>query len=303
MDNQGEPGRSTVCVQLLGGLGNQLFQAAAAFALAARTGSRLAFDTGRIERGGSRTYGLDGLAHGAEILSLSTKTGGTAASVVRAIRRGLLGRRGQVPSGWQGAVFQEAGYHFDGRFAALQSPVYLTGFFQSPRYFSGFESAIRSAFDPAGVAGASARDLADSIGSRPCISLHVRRGDYASDRKAIAAHGVLDDAYYDRAVALIRRIEPCADLYLFSDSPEHAHAMAGRWDASHVVAGFSALDDIFLMSRCRHHIIANSTFSWWGAYLRDCPGGQTIAPRQWFARPKQIETHTDDLFPAGWILT
>ena len=68
------------------------------------------------------------------------------------------------------------------------------------------------------------------------------------------------------------------------------------------MAGASALEDLWLMSRCRHHIIANSSFSWWSAWLDERPGGLTIAPRQWFSREKQLTTYVGDLFPDGWIL-
>ena len=288
-----------VLVQLHGGLGNQMFQAAAGIALAARLGGALSFDLSRFRDKGLRAYALGQLPVEATIY----EAGRTAPIArLRAKASKLFGGAGiKRPRGWQGRIHAEPHYHYDPAFAAITGSTLLAGFFQSPRYFAGFEPKIRAAFDAAAAMSPPALATAALLAGDDSVALHIRRGDYANDARARAVHGTLADAYYERALALVRQAVPSARVFVFSDDPAVAAEKAQAWHGT-CVAGASALEDLWLMSRCRHHIIANSSFSWWSAWLDDRPSGLVVAPRHWLSREKQITTHVGDLFPEGWIL-
>jgi hypothetical protein len=288
-----------ILVQLHGGLGNQMFQAAAGIALATRLGGALAFDLSRFRDKALRSYAL-----GAFPIKAAIHEAGKPGQLARlsAKTQKLFGGAGiKRPRAWQGRIYTERHFHYDPAFAALGGNTLLAGFFQSPRYFAGYEHQIRAAFDATAAMSGQALSTAAALAGDDSVALHIRRGDYAGDAKARAVHGMLADAYYERALALIRRAVPDARLSIFSDDPAVAAEKAEAWHGT-VVSGASALEDLWLMSRCRHHIIANSSFSWWSAWLDDRPSGLTIAPRQWLSREKQLATYLGDLIPEAWIL-
>jgi hypothetical protein len=292
-------GGGEVRVQLHGGLGNQLFQAACGLALARRHRARLSFDISRFRDKGLRGYALDGLPIAATVMPpqkmpLVSKL---VATVDKA--RGGIGVR--RPAGWYAAIHAERQFHFDPAVLDLKPDILLAGFFQSPRYFADAETEVRAAFDATALMPEPVRAFGARLAETPSVSVHLRRGDFAASATTQAVHGVLDMAYYQRAVALIRRVEPGVGIAVFSDAPDAAREAAAAWDGT-AIDGGSALADLWLMRQCRHHIIANSSFSWWGAWLGDDPAGLTIAPRAWFQRDRLITTYVGDLFPDGWVL-
>jgi Glycosyl transferase family 11 len=286
----------TVLVQLHGGLGNQMFQAAAGLALAARLDATLRFDLSRFRAKGPRAYALAPFAFDA---ALEHPSRTPVARLRRAILKRLDPVRAECPAGWQGRFYREPHFHFDPAFATLSGDVMIAGYFQSPRYFTGAEERIAEAFAPGKLASEAALQLAEKLDGETSVAVHLRRGDYAADFKAAAIHGVLDWGYYDRAVAHIRQQHPETRLFVFSDNAKAAAEGAARWLDAEPMAGTHAGDDLFLMSRARHHIIANSSFSWWSCWLDRREGGLRIAPAQWFAPGNVQETH--DLYPSGWL--
>lgn len=290
--------RPTLVVQLLGGLGNQMFQAAAGLALARRHDARLVFDLSRFRARGLRGYALAGFALDAEI-----KTGeqGAAARIRRLIGKLTHPDRAKIPGWWHGAIYSEPHFRFDPAFEALRPDLLISGYFQSPRYFAGMEAEIAAAFAPEKLASATALDLAAELAGENTVAIHVRRGDYAADPRAFAVHGTLPDDYYARATAHIRHFIPDARFFVFSDTPSEAATLAQQLPNAQTMAGTSAGDDLFLMSRARHHIIANSSFSWWSAWLDRRPGGMRIAPEAWFTPEALASRPVDDLLPEEWI--
>lgn len=251
---------STVLVQLHGGLGNQLFQAAAGLALADRLAAELAVDLSRFRDRSLRAYALSDLPIGARI--------------------------------WPG---ERAGI-----VERLHGDVMIGGFFQSPRCFAGQEALIRARFDASSGMDTMARARAARVSGDDSVALDIRRGDYASDPKAAAVHGVLDDDYYTRVLAHVRAKVGSIRLFVFSDDAAQARDRAARWGGE-AMAGASALEDLWLMSQCRHHIIANSSFSWWSAWLDGRAGGERVAPVRWFVPGHAATKRTDDLFPTDWV--
>ena len=132
------------------------------------------------------------------------------------------------------------------------------------------------------------------------VSVHVRRGDYA-EAGNVSIHGLCGKDYYASAFALLEERIPHFRVFVFPDMPHDLEGFFETRDAT-FVRDTSRDVDMFLMSCCRHHIIANSTFSWWAAWLGSYPETITIAPKQWLAPEKQARTSLGSLFPKEWIL-
>lgn len=283
-----------IAVQLLGGLGNQMFQAAAGYVLARRRGAGLVFDLSRYRAAGLRAYALAPFG-----LEITTRTNEDGAWLHLRQALGLAPKH--VPGWWHGGVYREPGFRFDPEFRKLPDQTLISGYFQSPRYFEPFTEEIAVRFATEKLASAEAKVLAGRLEGETSVAIHVRRGDYSADPRAAAVHGLLPDSYYEDAADFIADRVPGARFFLFSDDPKAATEIAARLPRAEVLNGGSAGNDLFLMSRARHHIIANSSFSWWSAWLDRREGGIRIAPEAWFTPEAAATRPTDDLIPSEWV--
>ena len=144
--------------------------------------------------------------------------------------------------------------------------------------------------------------LANDILARPnSVSVHVRRGDYANNARTNAVHGLCSDKYYAAAISHIKVHAPDSHIYIFSDDPAWVRESFDTQGLPFTVVDLhtenEAHHDMHLMSLCRHHIIANSSFSWWGSWLSN-DVGMKIAPRLWFVDPSM--SHLDPC-PSSWL--
>ncbi len=294
-----------VFVKLMGGLGNQMFQYAAGLAVARRAGASLRLDTtllaDRPGQDGRRTFELHRLKISAKVASpieLAEATGGQAAGW-RA--RLLAARRMAGLAMPQPPVLRERHFHFDPVVLEAPGHVYLVGYWQSERYFEEVRDALPKEFEPKSAPAGRNRELAGLVRSVPSVAVHVRRGDYVSRAPTAAVHGACEAAYYEECFAEMERRVPGAAYFVFSDDPawvrEHMALPARATVVDHNPPEM-AHEDLRLMSLCRHDIIANSSFSWWGAWLNANPGKVVLAPRRWFLDPS---FDTSDLLPEGWI--
>ena len=275
----------SVTVAIRGGLGNQMFQYAAARALAARCDAGLVLDLSFYNDRRHRRFELDAFP-----IEIAGVTGEGSNGIGRRLSRWIGGERG-------GAVYREPHFHYDPAFEALTTPVRLEGYFPSPRYFAGYEAIIRHDLAPPAAEDAESRRLAPLIGGDDTTSLHVRRGDYVSRPKINRLMGTCSTAYYEAALA---RTPENGTVFVFSDDIAWARANLPQTRPMTFVgeeAPRSGLADLWLMTLARHHIIANSSFSWWGAWLAQRQDGVTIAPTPWFASSAHAEK---DLLPAHW---
>lgn len=287
-----------IIVQLLGGLGNQLFQYAAARRLAAEKGVPLKLDKSRFADYQRRTYKLHHFQVQADFA--------TPAEVDRFIGPGLV-RKGQrwldrrLRPYYQQRVYQQPeSYTYDPRFLDVLPEVYLIGHFHNLAYFTPITAEIRQAFTFADAPDAANVALAAAIHAANAVSIHIRRGDYVTNPDARARHGLLPLAYYHTAAAAIADQITDPHFFVFSDDPawvaanltlDYPVTYVDHNDANHDYA------DLCLLSLCQHHIIANSSFSWWGAWLCDHPGKIVYAPARWLAS-EQIDARS--FSPADW---
>jgi len=282
-----------VVVALDGGLGNQMFQHAAGKSVAVRVGMPLALDLRPLLQRGGRAYGLGDFRLG-ENTELLTE----GAPVRRAGRLQRLFRR--LTGGSQ--TFEEASLAYDERIRGLQAPVRLEGYFQSERYFVEMADQIRRDFTPRADLLAEIDALAFRLlPKEPSISLHIRRGDYTSPA-VMAVHGLLDAAYYDRALRLVaERTGNTLPICVFTDDPAWVRANLTLPSDTRFISEYTrtALQDLVLMSRCTHHITANSSFSWWGAWLNPNEDKIVVTPQEWFRPASGLDTR--DLRPEGWL--
>jgi hypothetical protein len=204
--------------------------------------------------------------------------------------------------------YVEPHFHYDDAFEAIaEAPIMLEGYFQSERYFHAVADRLRGEFTLVEPLGATAKAYSRQIvGAGDFgVSLHVRRGDYVTSATVSAVHTALGLNYYERALSLLRRLlggEP--RVFLFSDEPDFVEEVFAQICDKIVVRSdpLRPWEDMFLMSMCRHHVIANSSFSWWGAWLDPRIDKTVIAPAAWFSREKLSTTNVLDVYPESWIL-
>lgn len=290
-----------IIVNLIGGLGNQMFQYAAGRALARARGQPL-----RLDISGFDGYGLHQGFELQRVFNCETTIasddevhrilGWRAAPAVRRIlaRPGLTVLRGP-------AFIVEPHFHYWRGICDVPATAYLQGYWQSEKYFADTAAVLRADFafrQPMSEVNAA---WAERIDRCMAVSLHVRRGDYVSDPRTRAVLGPCPSDYYRAAMRYIAERVQTPEFFVFSDDIAWARDNLDIGVSCHYIdhnRGAESYNDMRLMSLCRHHILANSSFSWWGAWLNPREEKAVVAPARWFAGG---ERRVDDLFPQGWV--
>lgn len=288
----------SVITRLNGGLGNQLFQYAAGRALADRLGAPLKFDLSEFDTYLLRRFELDqfninaGIATSTELANFVINPSRFQRYCSRlAISLGL---------GFNKIAFKENKFGYDGTFEKIRHPMYLNGYWQSEKYFKSVGDKLRSELCLADKLGETSQKILGEILQCPAVSLHIRRGDYISNPSAASVHGVCPLDYYYSAIRHITTRVQNPYFFVFSDDPQ--------WAKDNLKIGYPvqfveangpdrSVEDMWLMKSCNHHIIANSSFSWWAAWLNNKQDKIVIAPRIWFLDKK---INTRDLIPELW---
>lgn len=176
--------------------------------------------------------------------------------------------------------------------------IYLEGYWQTEKYFSGIADQVKAAFDVdrllMGRSGdgheaaesqgvrPQIRDYLQQIGNTQSVSLHIRRGDYLTPENQALFGNICTDAYYKEAMRRMREQYPGCRFFLFSNDKEWAREQLSCMDVTVVdLPGASDHAEFALMSKCKHHILANSSFSWWASYLNPNPDKTIFAPPKW----------------------
>jgi len=286
-----------IVTKIYGGLGNQMFQYAAGRALSLARNEALGLDTSE--------FGTYALHHGFEL----TRVFGLNTPQLSRLRlhqffgwhvlplaQRLAARWPHSPLADKRMIIEP---HLDYWAGIVDVPAhaYLRGYWQSDRYFQACADIIRSDFQFRDPLQGQALTWAEHIQAVPAVSLHIRRGDYVANPTTLAYHGVCSPDYYRQAVdAMVAQVNR-PEFFVFSDDLDWARENCKLPHPVHYVhgnVGVSSYRDMQLMSLCRHHIIANSSFSWWGAWLNARTDKRVMAPAHWFAaRPTPKGLHPD----------
>jgi len=287
-----------IIVRLTGGLGNQMFQYAAARRLAHVNASPLELDLSHFGRNPARTYALAPFNLQASIASLDEVAWFNGREKIRRLKYLVYSFHPRLHWQW---VMQRSLY-FDPTILNLKGNVYLDGAWQSEKYFADLAPILRQELVVRSEPDEVNRALSEQIHSVESVSLHIRRGDYATNPTTRRVHGLCSLDYYRSAVRWMGERVSQPQFFVFSDDPEWARENL-QLDYPTTFVSHNGADkhyeDLRLMSQCRHHIIANSSFSWWGAWLSAYPQKIVIAPRQWF---QEFEYDIGDIIPAAWHL-
>lgn len=275
--------------RLFGGAGNQLFQYAAARALADHLGTDLALDSryvaGSADRGDCFSHFQNARFTRTDNLPPAKADG--------ALRYTLWRKFGRNPR-----FHRETQLGFDPGFFDLPDQTYLHGYWQSEKYFQSIAAQLRKDLCFTTPLDRANTDMAVRIAKAPCpLALHVRRGDYVTS----GAYAACTPEYYRAAARHIAKTTGNSPTcFVFSNDP--------AWARENLALGFDTVIvdhndettghfDLHLQTLCAHNVIANSTFSWWAAWLNDSPGKCVVAPKEWFAPDHR---QNPDICPPSW---
>ena len=271
----------------LGRLGNQMFQFAALKGIARKRGFEYCFPPSSSSvdwKDSASYYNAVGTGQAQHLLFQPFKLANTSQLNIQMIDQGR-------------PIACEKGFTFDDNlFNRVPDWVSLQGFFQSEKYFKHIRDELLGDFEFKDEISDPCKEMMSQFDTPP-ISLHIRRTDYTTNPN----HSVLDLDYYKRALAEVPVVYDSCDLpvLVFSDDPEWCKEQELFDDSRFLIAeGNSTYIDMCLMTMCGYHIIANSSFSWWGAWLSDSK--KVIAPSGWFKGSNLEGNDTSDLIPEEW---
>ncbi len=289
-------------VRLMGGLGNQMFQYATAFSLARQHGTDVSMDLQFFENIAAvdtpREYELDCFQLKSRFLE-QTKRPAEDDEAIYLGRRGRLRQLKHRLGGHAWKIYREPHHNFDSEVLNLPDWSYLIGYWQTEKYFTNIRKGLLKEFAFKDEPTGKNKELLEHIKSTESVSIHVRRGDYVSNEHASKFHGAKGLDYYEAALKPILKQVKEPQLFVFSDDPEWCKQnLKFRQDTVYAEGNKKGHEDMRLMMRCKHNVIANSSFSWWGAWLNENPSKIVIAPKKWFNDPS---INTNDVIPESWI--
>lgn len=286
-----------IVVKIFGGLGNQLFQYSSAKALANRHNTELMLDLSWFnspqKNNTIRKYELSKFQINALVANFEKQIFDfTPAQMLKNIFK-------KNPNKFK--YFKERKFGFTEEFYNLPDNTYLMGYWQSYKFFESNRQDLIKELSKINDCNYECDEFVKKLHSINSVAVHVRRGDYVTNSSAAKFHGTCSIEYYLNAINLLRKIVDKPQFYLFSDDMDWVRMNINFGDDIHYVKSAYPQDaqhDFLLMRQCKHFIIANSTYSWWPAWLGSDAEKIVIAPENWFI--KKIDTKS--LFPESWIL-
>lgn len=283
-----------IIVNIYGGLGNQMFQYAYTKALEEK-GCEVRIDISAFE-----TYKLHG---GYQLdkykIDLNPSTQKENAKFKK---RNFVKKVFEKLKIFKSTIVQEKSLLFDSNLFDTQDNSFVYGYFQSEKYFKNIRNILLKQFIINKKVSNYTKEIENKImNSKNTCSLHIRRGDYVVGNN-INIHGICDLEYYKSAIKFLEEIEKDISYFIFSDEIEWVKQHIVLKNAIYINSEEERIphEDIYLMSLCKHNIIANSSFSWWGAWLNENKDKTVIAPKRWFADSK-LEQQSKDIVCSHWI--
>ncbi len=289
-----------IYVKIIGGLGNQMFQYATSLALAIKNSTTVGIDLSEInkhegkEHFSYRNFQLEKIFNikGYKILSKKTSTYLTDQSITARLKKKVSSFR----------TYHEKGLNYDPNLHTVGQNSFIEGYFQSEKYFNAYREELLKHFSFSLPYSEKSEHISKKIQEVNAIAVHIRRGDYISDQHINSVHGVCSIDYYKNAIIHLKVENP--HFFFFSDDMNWVKENFASLDLSQCDfvdwnTGDDSWQDMKLMSQCKHFIIANSSFSWWAAWLSESQNKKVIAPREWYADAKK-NNETGDLIPDSW---
>lgn len=281
-------------VKFNGGLGNQMFQFAFGLSLEKYTNIPVIFDMSFFDKKYARPYELN-------VFNLNIKKADNLWLKLKLKTVWKLRKRLNKKSFLGLNFYSEPHFEFDENLFKIKPNTYIEGFFQSEKYFKDIEFELRKNFRFKESFDETNQALIEKINQTNSVSIHIRRGDYIKKKRYQKVYAACSVDYYKRAVEYIAQRYDNPVLFIFSDDipwvKENLHLSYETVHVTNNTAGKN-YEDMHLMSLCRHNIIANSSFSWWGAWLNKNKDKVVIAPEKWFNDEKIVQT---DIIPDNWI--
>ncbi len=295
-----------ILIKIYGGLGNQMFQYAFGRTLAHKFNTKLILDTSLLKIVDRNTTKRE-----FELEIFSIKVNFANSNDLNKFRRTYINRINsrlnkmfRFPIITKSKIIYEADYEILNKVSPNKLiDTLLFGSWQSEKYFSSFEKEIRNDFKFRRKLDEKNLLLAERIKATNSISIHIRRGDYADNLETNKTHGLCTIDYYIKSINYIKQIIENPMFFIFSDDIEWATRNLKIDDEHEFITWNKNKDssiDMQMMSYCKHNIIANSSFSWWGAWLNSNPNKIVIAPKRWFANETK-NLQTNNLIPETWL--
>lgn len=291
-----------VIVRLTGGLGNQMFQYAAGRSLAIAKKCELKLDISKYEEPNEpREYSL-GQFNIHEIFATQKEIRKyTSLSRGKEIVNNFLNVL-SLPAYFRVNIFEENHFEYDCKIRDVPGKTYLKGFWQSEKYFREDTATIKRELSINYQLNDKTSKLLEDINSKNAVCLFVRRAELVSNPLHNSYHGYCELQYYLDSITYLQSKLESPYIYIFSDDPQWCvdnFKMDNMMFVPHDYAGDKYVNYFYVMTKCKHFIIPNSTYGWWAAWLCDNSSKIVIAPRQWFNKNQNI--NTKDLFPETWI--
>ena len=289
-----------ITIRINGGLGNQMFQYATAKYLAFISNTKVLLDIDEFNTYKLRKFELD--KYDIEYIDIKKEKVTSnfflspQSSFVKLLK--IFHFERLIKN-----YYLERGLFFDKKVLELSDGVYLEGFFQCEKYFYNIREMLLKEFTLKEELSEYSKTIKEKLDkTKKTVSLHIRRGDYISNSTTNNIHGLCDLDYYNNAIKYLNNKLDIFDIYIFSDDILWAKENL-RYKNMYFIESEDkrlAHEDIYLMSLCDCNIIANSSFSWWGAWLNQNKEKTVIAPKKWFSDSKMQE-ESENIIPEKWI--
>lgn len=276
-----------IIAKISDGFGNQLFMYACGYAAAKRLNTKLMLDTSYLNTSRLRNYELDKL-------NIKYDRCFTTAYMTFYPLKVLL--RKTVHGLWRIKYFfykEKEQYIYDKTFPKLQDNTYLFGYWQTEKYFKEYREDLLQLITPKYLLSEGCKHYINKAHECNSVAVHIRRGDY------VKLGICLESSYYQKAFEYIEQKVENIRYFIFSDDLDYAKQIftsdkQRTFEYVKYASDNLTLDDFFIMKECKHIIMANSSFSWWAAWLNDNPNKLVVYP-------KTASIHTD-LYPKEWIM-
>jgi Glycosyl transferase family 11 len=294
---------NVVIIRLQGGLGNQLFQYAFGVYLSRLYKSSVYLDKFLLENhhvnDTPRQYELGAYTLSASPLKENER------KKLKILNPSLMTRFLAINSikFLNVRYINEEEYEEDRRSLYCDAIIVVQGFWQNINYVEQVHDVMRDLFYSYQTSNQSLKEIISKFVNTNSVAIHVRRGDYVSNAGAAKFHALCDMSYYKRAIEKIKAVVTAPTFYIFTDDPTWVDSQFQELNVNYEIISSSYLlnhhDELFAMAHCKHNIIANSSFSWWGAWANRNLDKFVIAPKIWH---KSSNSPPPNLLPKEWQL-